>query len=462
MPARCGSGRSVRQDRGEVNHLPGRAAWTGAASVAGARGVNPPVRPVTQGSAPGGQAALAVVDFLAAAHEADDHWSVAAAAHDVQQVRRLGLRELDPAQDGFRDGVRGSPAALGLVDDDDPFGRHAGLCVGIAEGGEGLDHRLHPLPGCPERPAASVGGHAVPGKRFAEHVDERRVAGQERGAAAERRVQPAQCFASARHAGDEHDGRAPQRAGVGAGGIDGLADSAQTGGVGAGRGKVSHPVPGVERAGGFDEAGNRLVWRCDPAGRIEDGPGHGGEFAQQRPEALGISGQQWRDSGERQHAVRADAAGLCGDEQRHDGMLPAAGMEIVEVERCVFGRLAVPVMLPLPQGAGDDAAGHQHDGVDRPRRPQQPQLADPEPTPALVATNRHRRRNQLPCRPGPSAKHGAAYERGVNAELTVGRDSRFSAHPGGTILDFAMLQPPCAAPAMPMTSSRPVSNPSPW
>ena len=157
-----------------------------------------PLRAGLDGGAPGGHTALARMNFLPAAQQADDHGTpgfakLAPAVHDIQQMARLGIGEADGAVLGLGDGVSGGPAALGFIDHHHGLGRGSAGKIVVAEARQRLDHALHALP-CGTECQAMPGGVARQG--FTQDVDKGRVAGEKAGAApaharGERQVQPA-------------------------------------------------------------------------------------------------------------------------------------------------------------------------------------------------------------------------------------------------------------------------------
>ena len=185
----------------------GRTGQQALARVLGPHGVRGrdgvPRRALGQRPAPFGDAALAVMDLLPAAEQADDDRPIAAPGHDVEQVPGLRGGQRDRAVAGFPDRVRGGPAALRLVDDQHALGRGVRLPhVVVAEPGQGLDHPFHPLLRRPPRHAAPGG---VPHQGLPQNMHQRRVAGQERGARAGKgEVEAAQRLAGAGLAGHEH------------------------------------------------------------------------------------------------------------------------------------------------------------------------------------------------------------------------------------------------------------------
>ncbi len=221
--------------------------------------------------APFGEAAFAVVDFLAAADEADHGGEAWVAGHGFEEVCGLGGGEAGGFVAGFGDGVGGGPAALGFVDDDDLFGRGV-VRVGdvfVAEVWEALDGAAHFAVSLAAFGAELDG---VAGQGFAQDVDQGGVAG-EVGAAggvggAEDGVEAAEGFAGAWDAGDEEDYAFVGGAGGGDFGEDGVRGGAEVGGVGSGGAYVCDVVAGVEEAGGVYDVGDWAVGGFQPGGGV--------------------------------------------------------------------------------------------------------------------------------------------------------------------------------------------------
>jgi len=160
--------------------------------------------------------------------------------------------------------VAAGPAALRLVDDQHALGRCRAVGHrGVAKLRQRLDHRRHPPPRrVPVRPA----GAGVAHQRLAQDLDERGVAGQERGPLPRREgeVEAAQRLARTGRAGHEHDRLGVTRARVGKCACHRRLRAPQPARPGAGQPQRLDAMRRIQRASGVEQARDRRVVRLRP------------------------------------------------------------------------------------------------------------------------------------------------------------------------------------------------------
>ena len=133
-------------------------------------------------SPPFGKSGLAVVNFLTATDQCDNDRPVRQTVHDTEHERRLGINGCQlvalvrsSAAQQFFSHFRRVPRALGLVKDNDVFGRElVGQPVGFQEGVDALNEGAD----APSRFSQGLTRSAVvvQGEGFSDHFDQRPVA----------------------------------------------------------------------------------------------------------------------------------------------------------------------------------------------------------------------------------------------------------------------------------------------
>ena len=282
------------------------------------------------------------------------------------------------------------------------------------------------------RPAACRLPLAAPRDRvahqgFAEHVDERRIAGQERPSRprfdpAEGRVQTAERLPGARNAGDEDDDLSGVALGRFEMAIDPVGGRGEIAGVGARGRDVGDVVPREQETGRVDDARDRLVARPFPAFDIDPArTGRRGivQRTEERPETgrdrilhgADAADQQRKEAGRRLCRIGRDQHG-------HDRREPAPGMEILQVERVTFNLLppsaveTVGADLELDDEDGSRRDQHRVGPAAEPRdRPFEAEQARLGTRPVTERLGEDRARRD----PGPPLR------RLVRAELAGGR-----------------------------------------
>jgi hypothetical protein len=212
-------------------------------------------------------------------------------------------------------------------------------------------------------------------------MDERGVAGEEGGAGgtgiAKSGVQAAQSLARTGNAGDEQDHSCARGAGLGNRLEDRVRGAGQILLIGVGGGNIGNAVAAVEHAGGLDDGRHRPVGGGDPILRIE----RVGRRGQGRREPVQKAGQRLRigiqhrqRTGQCEGKTLRTRVGGGRHQDRHDGRAPAAGMEILQIQRVILHLLA-PCIIEMV-GAGLELQ-HQHgargedDRIGAPAEPQQ-------------------------------------------------------------------------------------------
>ena len=168
------------------------------------RRCRPPARPLRQRRAPRRQPALPIMYLLPTPHQAHHRRPAVMPPHRVQHVPRLRIPQRHRAVPRLADRVHRIPAALGLVHHHQPLRRRSRMRgVVVAERRQRLDHPRHPPP---RRPAVQPAPSRIPHQRLPQHVDQGRVARQERRAtiSCEGQVQPQQRLPRARRPRHEH------------------------------------------------------------------------------------------------------------------------------------------------------------------------------------------------------------------------------------------------------------------
>ena len=349
--------------------LPGIGGRPGARRRCGAPGWA-----AREGLAPGGQAAFAGVDFLAAAEQADDGGPALRTGHDVEQAARLGVGQRDGAVLRLAGGVGPGPAALRLVDDEQAVGGRPGVPdVVVAEGVQRLDHGFDALP-------CRAGGEApagrVPHQGGPKHVEQGRVAGEEGGAGVrgEGKVQAAERLTGAGVAGHEHDGAFVGGARPAERGEDGGAGAAEIAAAGVGEQQSGVVVVGVEPGGGGHEGGDGAIGGVLPACRIKPRQGRAlGHPVEQATELKAGAGDGRRRAWEQQRALGHGLNALHQSDRQHRDV-PAAAMEIGQIDR---GSLGAGTVRGERQHGG---MGDEH-GLDATAQPGEAQAGDQPPVP---------------------------------------------------------------------------------
>ena len=128
-------------------------------------------------------------------------------------------------------------------------------------------------------------------------------------------------------------------------------------------------VPGVEHAGRFDDRRHRAIGRGDPRGRVQR-LGRGRqilvEFAQETCERMRIRVDDRLHARQAERAVERRGMSFSGNQDRHNGMPPAAGMKILQVEGVILHLFAagrVEQRCADLELENEDRGRRQHDSI---------------------------------------------------------------------------------------------------